>query len=559
MNAASFVADLEDIEYTVAPGGADGIYRMRPEKAFKGMYVERIDRPWQDTPFPSGGFLIEHDAQIAALRRHCRSIGVNADLSDAFLLGAIRAGAALFDEHDDSPDTVPMPAGFEFAGSPEAGRARMPGAARPDVDGRAAPLAPRADVRIPRRSRAKVRELLVKTGGERAAPDAAPAAPAAAAPAGSGVAARLRRLLRAGPLRRGGGGPAPIDAIEASDLSLPDSEQYPDRVPMALAVAAARPVHARAHAALVQLNRQARAGRALDLRPLSASAVELARCAVDNPDALLWCERVYAQRHASSAPSLQLALVLLKFGRHLGVPRPLLADLALTGMIADIGKLRLSRTLLDRPGMLDPVAFEAVKAHVALGVELLRGCDALPPGVLRAVSEHHERIDGSGYPMGLRAGSVSLAGAMTGIADCFTALTTPRPYANALSVEDTLAALHDWSGRLFPSGLVEHFIVATGLFPVGSLVELSGGEVAMVVDRHPEIPLQSRVVVIADTDKGPLRPQRGHGGPAAEPDARFDGARLEIHRGLPVGAFGLSLKDCYAAPPGRITAGFESS
>src|SRR5690606_11436596 len=171
-----------------------------------------------------------------------------------------------------------------------------------------------------------------------------------------------------------------------------------------------------------------------------------------------------------------------------------------------LGKALLPRDLLETPGVLAPHDYALVQQHVTIGLDLLERAGTLAAPVLRAIAEHHERLDGSGYPRRLRGDEIGLLGRMTAIVDAFSGLTAVRAYANPLSVEDALSALNEWAPSLFCRDLVERFVLSLGVFPVGTLVELRGGEVAAVVDRPRAERVLPKLVVLTGPDKGPLRP-----------------------------------------------------
>ena len=125
-------------------------------------------------------------------------------------------------------------------------------------------------------------------------------------------------------------------------------------------------------------------------------------------------------------------------------------------------------------------------------------------------------------------------------------VTAARAYANPLSAEDAMSALHEWSGKLFCPRLVEQFIVAHGAYPIGSLVELQSGEVAAVVDRQPGNRLQPKLVIMTGPDKGPVRALAEAA--TRNPDGTPKRIAVRVARSLPAGAFGLRLKDYYLAP-----------
>ena len=239
-----------------------------------------------------------------------------------------------------------------------------------------------------------------------------------------------------------------------------------------------------------------------------------------------------------------MALYLIALGRHIGFPRDDLVRLSQIGMLADVGMIQVPRSLLDKPGVLAPAEHDLVKQHVRLGVESLRKSMKLDSRIEQGILQHHERIDGSGYPNGLKGHEIGIFGRMAAIADCFAALVTDRPYAKAQAPQEALMNLYQWSGASFHEPLVEQLVQAIGVFPVGSLVELSNGEAVIVVAHNRVRRLEPRVLVLTDPQKRPLEKPFERDllvGPTAD-----CGPAIRITRGLPVGAFGLSPGDYYA-------------
>jgi hypothetical protein len=171
----------------------------------------------------------------------------------------------------------------------------------------------------------------------------------------------------------------------------------------------------------------------------------------------------------------------------------------------------------------------------------------LPPEVVLGIGQHHERLDGSGYPDGLVLNQISIYGRMAAIADNFSALTTPRVYSKTRSPQDAMMSLYEWSGTLFHEPLVEQFVQAVGVFPVGSLVELSSGEAAIIVAHNRARRLEPKVLVITGKDKAPLAKPVERDLLRLDPDV---GERLRIARGLPAGGFGIKVRDYFGKPNG---------
>jgi HD-GYP domain-containing protein (c-di-GMP phosphodiesterase class II) len=240
---------------------------------------------------------------------------------------------------------------------------------------------------------------------------------------------------------------------------------------------------------------------------------------------------------------LQVSVYLTAFGRQLGFPKSHLEILAQVGLLLDVGKIRLPRELIEKQGRLEPDEFEAVKAHVQHGLDILGQTPNFHPDVLEGIAQHHERMNGSGYPQGITGDEIGVVGRMAGIVDCFAALTNHRPYAAAVSSYEALRNIASWGGDFFHEPLVQQFVSSVGVFPVGSLIELSTGEVAVVVAHNKLRRLKPRVLVVTGPDKTPV----AH--PAMVDllyDPKMGGEQdVFIKRGLAAGAYGLDLRDYY--------------
>jgi HD-GYP domain-containing protein (c-di-GMP phosphodiesterase class II) len=213
------------------------------------------------------------------------------------------------------------------------------------------------------------------------------------------------------------------------------------------------------------------------------------------------------------------------------------------GLLADVGKARLPGAMFEKPGALTAAEYSVVKKHVEHSLAILRESPDVPEELMVGVAQHHERMDGSGYPKGLSGAEISVYGRMAGIADTFAAMTTDRPYAEAMTPYRALTSLFEWADKSFHAPLVEQFVQAIGVFPVGSMIELSSGEVAVVLAHNLVRRLEPRVLVLTDADKQPL----------ADPVARDlleksddeDEQRVYILKGLPPGAYGIEPRDYY--------------
>jgi HD-GYP domain-containing protein (c-di-GMP phosphodiesterase class II) len=245
----------------------------------------------------------------------------------------------------------------------------------------------------------------------------------------------------------------------------------------------------------------------LDLEPLKGPVRSMTRSIERNPDAMMLLFRIKQKSGTEFSRAVDTLIHMIAFGRFLQFPGERLLLLGLAGLLLNVGKVRLPDTILQKKGPLTAAEYALAKTHVMHSVEMIRAAPGLPKGLEDIVIQHHERLDGSGYPQGLRGRQISPDGAIAGLVDCYSALTSVRPYAEQVSPSTALSVLHKLRGTLLNELLVEKFIQCVGIYPVGSAVELNTGETAIVIAQNLTRRLQPRVMVILDAGRKPIRPQ----------------------------------------------------
>jgi putative nucleotidyltransferase with HDIG domain len=284
-------------------------------------------------------------------------------------------------------------------------------------------------------------------------------------------------------------------------------------------------------------------GKQLDLDNLKDSLALMIDSIVRNPEALAWLAKLKSTDSYTYHHSLGASIWAATFARHLGLPREEIEQLALGGLLLDIGKTQLPEELLQATERLSPAQMVQIQKHVDYGMELLESASGVDPKILSMVATHHERFDGSGYPQGLKGEEIPLFGRIAAIVDTYDAVTSIRPYANAMSPHGAVGMLYEWRGIEFQPELVEQFIQAMGIYPTGTLVELTTGQVGVITSLSGSSRLRPRVMLILDADKQPRREFR-------EVDLMHekksdDGKRLDIKRGLAPGAYGIDPKELF--------------
>ena len=500
-----------------------------------GMFVADLDRPWIDTPFLLQGFLIEDEQQIRQLQRHCQFVIVDRarSVGDEFVAPSKAASPAAPAYDRISPQVIKVQ-----VVSDEPFAVKPPARIRADAPGRGAnhPEEQSKGASPGRRSAGTPSRV---TG---------PGIHASGEARGSllgGLMDRVRGMLkRPSPTLPEDPTQLEPEAVRAPVLppGVPIAV-YPDIRTVEEEIGTARQAFTRTSEVLRKLASDIWAGHPVEINRVEEVVDDMVESMVRNPDALMWVARLREQDKTVYGHGLQVAVYLVAFGRHLGYPKAELAQLGTIGLLLDIGKIRLPRELLEKHGRLTSGEFETVKAHVAHSLDILEETPNWPPEVLEGIAQHHERMNGSGYPKGLKEDEIGLFGRMAGITDCFAALTKSRPYAEAVSSYEALRSISSWGGEFFHAPLVEQFIQAIGVFPVGSLVELSSGEVAVVVSHNKVRRLKPRVLILTAADKTP----------SAYPvmadllyDPKLGGAEPAfIRRSLPAGAYGLDPRENY--------------
>lgn len=213
-----------------------------------------------------------------------------------------------------------------------------------------------------------------------------------------------------------------------------------------------------------------------------------------NPNALMCITKIREKDSYLLEHSLNVAILLANFAKHIGMDDRDVRELAFAGFLHDIGKIKIPDAILHKPGRLTDQEMVVMREHVVKGVKVLKEM-GIPERIVRTMSEHHERLDGYGYPDGLSGEQISYFGRMIAIVDTYDAITADRCYKPGMPSQTALKILLKDAPDKFDKGLVEKFIKCVGIYPVGSLVKLNNDQVAMVVKQQEQAPLSPVVKV----------------------------------------------------------------
>lgn len=183
---------------------------------------------------------------------------------------------------------------------------------------------------------------------------------------------------------------------------------------------------------------------------------------------------------------INTAFYSMLIGKWLGLPKKKICDLVSTGLIHDIGKISIPYSILNKKGKLYQEEYETMKTHSQLGYDMIKDVTGFRKELKQAVLLHHERLDGSGYPYGLRGQSINQYARIVAIADVFDAMTQNRIYKNKVSPFESFEMFLTEGVRLFDYPILCTFLKHMAPLYVGNKVKLSNGDVGEIVFVPPQ-------------------------------------------------------------------------
>lgn len=285
-----------------------------------------------------------------------------------------------------------------------------------------------------------------------------------------------------------------------------------------------------------------RSGRPWEVESVQESINPLIEGVFNNQEAVAALLRLRESGDYRYQHGISMAVWAAILGRQIGLHRDELETLALGCAMCDVGMTQLPPELLDNPTALSEQQRRIISAHPKMGAELVAKNRNVNFEVLAIIENHHERMDGSGYPRAMEGATIPVLARIAGLVDAYDAMITPRPYAPARTSHEAVQELIDGKGTLFQEALVEQFIQAIGLFPTGTLVELNTGEVGIVTRQNETRRLKPELIVVLDDEKNP------HASPfiidLVNQDTLRDGERWIVRELLP-GAYGVDSEEYF--------------
>jgi putative nucleotidyltransferase with HDIG domain len=300
--------------------------------------------------------------------------------------------------------------------------------------------------------------------------------------------------------------PAMLAEDETSQQLSPPLDPKSFAIPFTEELPAARQVYKAAKLIIQLAMEDVRMGRALNIEAVSEVVGDMADSILRNPDALISLTRLKQFDEYTFFHSVNTSALALSVGRHLGYARAQLLQLGTGMLLHDIGKTKIPVEILNKPARYAADEFEIMKQHVLRGVEILSNTTGLTDMFLKPALEHHERVDGTGYPHHRTKTDLSQLGLIASIVDIYDAVTSDRCYHKAKTPHDTLQLLYQLGTQGHVDGaLVQQFVQVVGVYPVGSCVLLNTGETGIVKEFNHHAPIRPLVMLITD-EAGHRRP-----------------------------------------------------
>lgn len=239
-------------------------------------------------------------------------------------------------------------------------------------------------------------------------------------------------------------------------------------------------------------------GRSFDRAAVDMIAADITDSLVSNQNALQSLMRMRSKDQYLLEHSMNVAVLMGVLARSMKVEGNELQELVFGAFVHDIGKVRVAEEILYKPGRLEAEEWAEMQRHVTYGVESLKDIGGIPSRAMDICAQHHERLDGTGYPNNLAADQISLHGRMAAVVDVYDAITADRVYHQGMEPTVALKKMLEWTDSHLDKSLVYQLIRCVSVYPAGSMVELASGHIALVQEANLHKPSQPKVLIVYD-------------------------------------------------------------
>jgi HD-GYP domain-containing protein (c-di-GMP phosphodiesterase class II) len=248
-----------------------------------------------------------------------------------------------------------------------------------------------------------------------------------------------------------------------------------------------------------------RFGSSIDIQIAKEAVAGCVASIMRNPEAMFFMTQMREKSDLISQHAINTCVYAVIVGRQLGYDSQQLEDLGTCGLLHDLGKVSVPDHILNKPDRLTAAEFATVRLHARYGRDILMSARKVYTGTVDVAYAHHEHLDGSGYPRGLRADELNMNCRIVSVVEKYDAIVSARPYRPPHNHLDALNLLSAMVKRNFlDAEVVNQFVAYLGIYPPGSIVELSTGEKAIILETNPGHRLRPKILVVRDRDDNPV-------------------------------------------------------
>ncbi|WP_163836228.1 HD-GYP domain-containing protein [Spartinivicinus ruber] len=285
-----------------------------------------------------------------------------------------------------------------------------------------------------------------------------------------------------------------------------------------------------------------RIGRALDINEAKDAVAECVNSILRNPDTLRWLTQIKQRDEYTAEHSMNVCILSATFARYLGMSPPEIEKIGLCGLLHDVGKAKVPEEILNKPGKLDPDENSIMQMHTVFGKDILTAAENKYLITVDVAHSHHERIDGTGYPRRLEARQIPLYSKIVALTDVYDAITSSRCYDGSRTSLTALNIIYNEMGTHFDTELAREFIKCIGIYPPGSIVEMTNGEVGIVMNNDHISRLKPRVLLLLNEFKEPRKHRLVD---MTKIDLDAESKPYVIQRELINGSYGVDINDYF--------------
>lgn len=267
-------------------------------------------------------------------------------------------------------------------------------------------------------------------------------------------------------------------------------------------LAKAKKVHGEANKIVHSILQDARIGKQVELEQVEPIVEQMTDSIFRNKDALISLSRIKQKDDYTFLHSVSVGTLLISFCRALEMDRDMIRLVGIGGLLHDVGKMKVPNSVLNKPGKLTDDEFMIMRSHVVHSREILSQTPGIAQASTDVAAQHHERHDGTGYPLGLKGEEMSVFGQMAAIVDVYDAITSERCYHKGMEPTVALRKMFEWSKFHFNPELIHAFVRTIGIYPVGTLVMLESGKIGIVIEQREQNLSLPQVRIVFNAKKG---------------------------------------------------------